>query len=81
MVACAAGFTDGLGYGDNTKAAVIRLGLMEITKVSQFIGSVEKEYIEVLKNPFLMKVKTKLSNYMGYELHGTMRERMEIGDL
>ncbi|KAK6022979.1 NAD-dependent glycerol-3-phosphate dehydrogenase [NAD(P)+ ] protein [Ostertagia ostertagi] len=27
VVACAAGFTDGLGYGDNTKAAVIRLGL------------------------------------------------------
>lgn len=32
VVACAAGFTDGLGYGDNTKAAVIRLGLMETTK-------------------------------------------------
>ncbi|MFH4980610.1 hypothetical protein AB6A40_007319 [Gnathostoma spinigerum] len=32
IVACAAGITDGLGYGDNTKAAVIRLGLMEITK-------------------------------------------------
>ena len=52
MVACAAGFTDGLGYGDNTKAAVIRLGLMEITKVSQFIERVEKEYIEVLKNSY-----------------------------
>jgi len=37
IVACAAGFSDGLGYGDNTKAAVIRLGLMEITKfVEQF---------------------------------------------
>jgi len=32
IVACAAGFSDGLGYGDNTKAAVIRLGLMEIVK-------------------------------------------------
>lgn len=31
-MACAAGFTDGLGYGDNTKSAVIRLGLMEMTK-------------------------------------------------
>ncbi|RUS74448.1 hypothetical protein EGW08_017786 [Elysia chlorotica] len=32
VVATAAGFADGLGYGDNTKAAVIRLGLMEMIK-------------------------------------------------
>ncbi|VDN03907.1 unnamed protein product [Thelazia callipaeda] len=31
IVACAAGFADGLGYGNNTKSAIIRLGLMEIT--------------------------------------------------
>uniref|UniRef100_A0A6V7UE42 Glycerol-3-phosphate dehydrogenase [NAD(+)] n=1 Tax=Meloidogyne enterolobii TaxID=390850 RepID=A0A6V7UE42_MELEN len=35
-VACAAGFSDGLGYGDNTKAAIIRLGLMEMMRFIEY---------------------------------------------
>lgn len=39
IVAVGAGVTDGLGYGDNTKAAVIRLGFMEMRSfIFQFFG-------------------------------------------
>ena len=38
IVACAAGFVQGLKLGDNTKSAVIRIGLMEMMKYAKEFG-------------------------------------------
>ncbi|KAI9317674.1 glycerol-3-phosphate dehydrogenase [NAD+] [Dichotomocladium elegans] len=44
VVAVGAGLSDGLGYGSNTKAAIIRRGLLEMRKFGQtFFGSVQNE--------------------------------------
>jgi len=47
VVALGAGFTDGMKYGDNTKAAVIRLGLMEMVAFTKlfFPGIVYISYV------------------------------------
>jgi len=42
IVACAAGMVQGLEYGDNTKSAVIRIGLMEMIKYAKEFGDSPK---------------------------------------
>ena len=38
VIALAAGIADGLGYGDNTKAALITRGIAEIARLGQAMG-------------------------------------------
>lgn len=39
IIAIAAGVCDGLGFGDNTKSALITRGLAEITRLGKFMGA------------------------------------------
>ena len=44
VVALAAGISDGIGYGDNAKAAIITRGLAEISRLGVAIGANEKTF-------------------------------------
>jgi len=48
VVALGAGFVDGLGLGDNSKAAIIRIGLMEMKRFTQyyFKGAKDSTFFE-----------------------------------
>lgn len=47
IVGVGAGIIDGLEYGDNTKAAVIRLGLMEMVRFAQVVWLSTQIYITI----------------------------------
>lgn len=44
-IAIASGMLDGLGYGDNAKAALVTRGLVEIISFGKYFGGKEKTYI------------------------------------
>ncbi|HPY79563.1 MAG TPA: NAD(P)H-dependent glycerol-3-phosphate dehydrogenase [Bacilli bacterium] len=44
IIALAGGMSDGLGYGDNAKAAIITRGLVEITELGRAMGCHEKTF-------------------------------------
>ena len=39
VIAIAAGICDGIGYGDNSKAALMTRGMMEITRLGEAMGA------------------------------------------
>lgn len=45
IIAIAAGISDGLGLGDNTKAALITRGLVEIIKIGRILGAKESTFL------------------------------------
>ena len=44
MIALAAGMADGLGYGDNTKAALITRGIAEIARLGIKMGGIPETF-------------------------------------
>ncbi|HBH28782.1 MAG: NAD(P)-dependent glycerol-3-phosphate dehydrogenase [Desulfofustis sp. PB-SRB1] len=44
-IALAAGISDGIGYGDNARAAIITRGLVEIRRLGRLLGADEKTFV------------------------------------
>ena len=47
VIALCAGISDGLGYGDNTKAALMTRGLAEIARLGKAMGANEKTFMDL----------------------------------
>ena len=50
VIALAAGTADGLGYGDNTKAALITRGIAEIARLGTKDGSQDRNVLRFIRN-------------------------------
>lgn len=50
VIALAAGIADGLGYGDNTKAALITRGIAELTRLGVRMGGKEQTFVGLSRN-------------------------------
>ena len=49
VIALAAGIADGLGYGDNTKAALITRGMAEITRLGIAMGGKHGDLLRTVR--------------------------------
>ena len=49
VIALAAGTVDGLGYGDNTKAALMTRGIAELTRLGEALGGKPRDIFKVLQ--------------------------------
>jgi glycerol-3-phosphate dehydrogenase (NAD(P)+) len=45
VIAIGAGISDGLGYGDNTKAALMNRGIVEITRLGEAMGALRNTFL------------------------------------
>lgn len=66
VVAIAAGFVDGLAWGNNAKAAIMRIGLIEMKKFSEefFPGVQAETFVQEVRlfSPFLYSPSNCFSN-------------------
>lgn len=83
IIALAAGLSDGLGYGDNAKAAIITRGLVEITKLGKAMGCHEKTFIglagigDIVVTATSVHSRNHKAGYLlgkGYSLEKTLAE-------
>ena len=83
IVALAAGMSDGLGYGDNAKAAIITRGLVEITRLGVAMGCQESTFSGLAGIGDIVVTATSLHSRnhnagvllgKGYSLEETLKE-------